>query len=55
MTDMTVRGNATPDEIAAVRAALRRRRSTVEDPYERWRRGRIAALDRSRVSPAPPR
>jgi len=39
-----VRGAPTPDEIAALLAALTRHPPTVDDPYERWRRQRIAAL-----------
>jgi hypothetical protein len=54
-SDVTVRGNATADELAALLAALARRPSAVDDPYERWRRGRIAALARSRVVGPPPR
>ena len=46
MTDLAVRGVPTVDELAALLAALGRRTSTVDDPYERWRRGRIAALAR---------
>jgi anthranilate phosphoribosyltransferase len=44
--DVVVRGTATNEEIAAVLAALHTREpqpSTVS-AYERWRRGRIAAL-----------
>lgn len=44
--DVQVRGPATPEEVAAVLAALRIRESS-ERPlnrYERWRRDRIAAL-----------
>jgi len=52
---VTVRGNATADELAALLAALARRPAAVYDPYERWRRGRIAALARSRVVSPPPR
>lgn len=58
MSELTVRGNATADELAALTAllaALARRPASVDDPYERWRRGRIAALARSRVVAAPPR
>ena len=44
--DVHVRGAATPDEIAAVLAALREREQDAarESRYERWRRDRIAAL-----------
>jgi hypothetical protein len=44
--DVHVRGAATPDEVAAVLAALRsREREAVrESRYERWRRERLAAL-----------
>jgi hypothetical protein len=58
MSELTVRGNATADELAALTAllaALGRRPSPVDDPYETWRRGRIAALARSRVAATPPR
>lgn len=56
MIDLIVRGTATADEVAALLAALARRPSTVDDdPYERWRRGRIAALARGRVVGPPPR
>jgi hypothetical protein len=44
-----VRGAATADEVAAVLAALARRRAATEDAYEQWRRRRIAA---SRVGSA---
>jgi hypothetical protein len=43
---VVVRGAPTSDEIAAVLTALTRRASVAEDPYERWRRGRIAAHSR---------
>jgi hypothetical protein len=46
--DIEIRGNATPDERAALTAALNDR--AAEDPYERWRRGRIAALSASPAS-----
>jgi hypothetical protein len=39
-----VRGNPTADDLAALMAALAERPSTVDDPYERWRRGRLTAL-----------
>ncbi len=50
MTIDAVRGNATPEELAAVLAALAERPAVA--PYERWRRGRIAAL--ARPDSAPP-
>jgi hypothetical protein len=40
---MVVRGRPTSDEIAALLAALATRSPAAEDPYERWRRDRIAA------------
>jgi hypothetical protein len=41
---VVVRGAPTPDELAAVVAALARRPAPADDdPYERWRRRRIAA------------
>jgi len=44
---VVVRGAPTSDEIAAVLAALTRRvPATSDDPYERWRRGRIEARSR---------
>ncbi|HEY2983021.1 MAG TPA: hypothetical protein VGJ38_02635 [Jatrophihabitantaceae bacterium] len=43
MNDIEVRGNATADELAAVMAALKERPAQ-DDRYERWRRGRIAAV-----------
>jgi 2-polyprenyl-6-methoxyphenol hydroxylase-like FAD-dependent oxidoreductase len=51
MTDLTVRGTMTADELAALLAALTRRRSAVEDAYERWRRGRIEVMSRLRAVP----
>jgi anthranilate phosphoribosyltransferase len=44
--DVHVRGAATPEEIAAVLAALRERERQDEKltRYERWRRDRIRAL-----------
>ena len=48
MNDIEVRGNATADELAALMAALKDR--PVEDRYERWRRGRIAAVTSSRAN-----
>jgi hypothetical protein len=47
-----VRGDATPDEIAAVLAAVdaalrERGRPPAESGYERWRRERLRALGRS--------
>lgn len=41
-----VRGTATPEELAAVLAALRvrERRTRPESRYEQWRRERLAAL-----------
>jgi hypothetical protein len=44
--DVQVRGSATPDEVAAVLAALRSRERQDErsSHYERWRRDRIKAL-----------
>jgi hypothetical protein len=50
-----VRGAATPDELAAVLAALTRRPAPMGDRYEQWRRSRVAVGARSRVarSPAP--
>ena len=45
---MIVRGNATPEEIAAVLAALQRAGANAPvrapDGYARWRRTRLAAL-----------
>lgn len=42
---IAVRGAATPEEVAALLAALRDRPAAPDDdPYERWRAGRIAAL-----------
>lgn len=45
---ITVRGNASAEEIAALLATLSRRQ--VEEPsrYERWRQTRLAALRRTR-------
>jgi hypothetical protein len=48
VSDIEVRGNATADELAALMAALKDR--PVEDRYERWRRGRIAAITSQRAS-----
>ena len=44
--DVRVNGAATPDEVAAVLAALqaRQRDDVSEDRYERWRRERITVL-----------
>ena len=50
---IAVRGNATDDELAAVLAALADRPSTVDNPYERWRRARVAAIRRTDVGQAP--
>jgi hypothetical protein len=42
-----VRGNATAEELAALLAALADHQpATVDGSYERWRRGRIAAVSR---------
>jgi hypothetical protein len=43
---LEVRGPATPEELAAVLAALRlrEREPEPESRYERWRRERLAAL-----------
>ena len=45
-SDVVVRGAASPDEIAAVLAALQSRERWVADGdrYERWRRQRQAAV-----------
>ena len=53
-----VRGNATAEEVAAVVAALAgyaESPSTVDSPYERWRRARVAAIRRTDVHPPAPR
>jgi hypothetical protein len=42
-----VRGNATPEEVAAVLAVVTSRSDAAPDPYTRWRQGRLAALRRS--------
>jgi len=44
---LRVRGGATPEELAAVLAVLRRRRPEVS-AYEKWRATRLAALRRPR-------
>lgn len=51
--EITVRGNATAEEVAAVLAMVASRRSASAgqdemNPYEQWRRRRIDALRRSR-------
>jgi hypothetical protein len=45
-SDVVVRGAATPDEIAAVVAALQAREQAAADGdrYERWRRQRLSAI-----------
>lgn len=46
-----VRGSATPDELAAVLAALAQRPAPADDDgYEHWRRARLAALARTRIT-----
>lgn len=44
--DITIRGDATPEEIAAVLEALRARERTEQrlTRYEQWRRDRIRVL-----------
>ena len=39
-----VRGNATPEEVAAVLAVVATRSGPAPDAYTRWRQGRLAAL-----------
>ena len=43
---IAIRGNASPDDVAAVLALLRElaARAPVVPPYERWRAQRLAAL-----------
>jgi hypothetical protein len=48
-----VRGTATPDELAAVLAALARRPAPMGDRYEQWRRSRIAVIARGRLADKP--
>jgi hypothetical protein len=48
-----MRGAATPDELAAVLAALTRRPAAMGDRYEQWRRSRVAVGARSRVARSP--
>ena len=53
-----VRGNAAAEALAAVVAALAgyaESPSTVDSPYERWRRARVAATRRTDVHPPAPR
>ena len=51
-TAVCVHGNATPEEIAAVLAVVRRATPrTVANPYEQWRRGRLEAVRRGRPAP----
>lgn len=47
--DVAIKGNATPDDVAAVLATLRELATRVPavDGYERWRRDRLAALRRT--------
>jgi hypothetical protein len=53
MTDIAVRGTATPEELAAVLAVVSRvetpqvQASDQPDRYLRWRRTRLAALRRA--------
>jgi hypothetical protein len=53
VTDIAVRGNATPEELAAVLAVVSRvetprvEASDQPDRYLRWRRTRVAALRRA--------
>jgi 2-polyprenyl-6-methoxyphenol hydroxylase-like FAD-dependent oxidoreductase len=50
--EIRVHGNATAEELAALLAALADHHpSTVDSPYERWRRGRIAAAQRAEDGP----
>jgi hypothetical protein len=44
--DVTIRGNASAEDVAAVLATLAElaQRTPTVDPYERWRRTRLAAL-----------
>ena len=49
-----VRGTATPDELAAVLAALAHRLAPGGDRYEQWRRSRVAAVARTRSRAGPP-
>jgi hypothetical protein len=46
-TSVLVRGNATPEEVAAVLAVVTSRSDAAPDPYTQWRQGRLAALRRS--------
>jgi hypothetical protein len=48
-----IRGTATPDELAAVLAALAHRPVPVADRYEQWRRSRVAAVARTRSAAGP--
>lgn len=41
---ISVRGNASPDEIAAVIAMLAQRHEAGASRYEQWRRTRLAAV-----------
>jgi hypothetical protein len=50
-----VRGAATPDELAALLAALAHRPTPMDDRYEQWRRSRLAALARARTTRDPSR
>jgi hypothetical protein len=46
--DVTIRGNATPEDVAAVLATLRElaQRAPAVNRYELWRSNRLAALRR---------
>ena len=49
MSDLTVRGNASAEEVAAVLAVLRSAPSAPPaSAYERWRAGRLKALGTAR-------
>lgn len=51
MSELQVRGNASPEEVAAMLAAVSARpapAAQTRDPYARWRATRLAALRRPR-------
>jgi hypothetical protein len=51
VSDVSVRGNATAEELAAVLAVISRaENSNPSDQYARWRRARLAALGQTRAT-----
>jgi hypothetical protein len=54
-SEVQVRGNASPEELAAVLAVVARGQSTARppDPFTQWRSTRLAALRRNQPGATP--